>query len=152
MEELMLIENPYYRSVTHRRKGGKVKSNPTTAMTKNLFQDVGLMEAGAALGGLAAATMVPGLVVKTADTTGQKLLKVIVSLGATAAAGYAFKQVNATAGKMAVAGGLAGTLTQALAMFTNIKIGGQPARVSAPRTMGRIGQTIVPEFEDVRVN
>lgn len=110
------------------------------------------MEAGAALGGLAAATMVPGLVVKTADTTGQKLLKVIVSLGATAAAGYAFKQVNATAGKMAVAGGLAGTLTQALAMFTNIKIGGQPARVSAPRTMGRIGQTIVPEFEDVRVN
>ena len=129
-----------------------MKKNPTTAIAKEWFQGVDAMDAGAALGGLAASTMLPGMFVKDTGTTMNKVLKLAASLGSAAAAGFVFRNVSATAGKMAIAGGLAGTLTQALAMFANINIGGNK-QISAPRrAISRIGQTTVPEFEDVRVN
>jgi len=154
MEELMLIENPYYYPTQRRSKGGKaVKRNPAglSTVTKEWFQGVDMMDAGAALGGLAASTMIPGMIVKDTATTGKKLLKLVASLVSTAAAGFIFRNVSPSAGKMAIAGGLAGTLTQTLAMFTNITIGQPNTRYLAAPNRG-IGQSVVPEFDEVRVN
>ena len=98
-----------------------------------------MMDMGAALGGLASSTMLPGMIVRTADTTGQKLLKALVAFAAAAGAGFVFRNVSPTAGKMAVAGGIAGALAQTIGAFTNIKIG-QPS-ISHPITRRRIGET-----------
>ena len=153
MEELMLIENPYgmYNPRKRRRKGGKKMSrNPIKGVTKEWFQGIDAMDAGAALGGLVAATMIPGMFIKTAAvTTGQKMLKLAACAGATVATGFIFRNLSANAGKMAIAGGLAGTLSQALSMFTNINIG-RP-QLGMGRTT-RIGQTTVPEYENVRIS
>jgi hypothetical protein len=151
MEELMLIENPYYYRKSKSRKGGKMK-NPVKGVTKEWFQGVNLMEAGAALGGLAAATMIPGLVVKDATTTTNKLLKLGTSALATVAAGFIARNVSPNAGKMAIAGGLAGTLSQALGMFTNVQIGQRQLAAPARRSISRLGQTVVPEFEGVKIS
>ena len=138
LEELMLIENPYGRYNPRRRhaKGGKkMAKNPTAMITREWLQGVDATDATAALGGLAAATMLPGIFVKDTATTTGKLLKLLASVGSTIAAGFIFRNISSTAGKMAIAGGLAGTLSQALAMFTNVKIG-------APRRYnGRIGES-----------
>ena len=94
------------------------------------------MDAGAALGGLAASTMLPGLVVKDTSTTTGKVLKITAALASTVLAGFVFKNVNLVAGRMAIAGGLAGTLTQVIGMFTDIQIGRPVSRVR-----GRIGES-----------
>ena len=101
----------------------------TRVVTREWLQGVDAMDAGAALGGLMASTMIPGMVVRDAATQGQKIWKLIVSLGSAIGAGFIFRNISPTAGKMAVAGGLAGSISQVLAMFTNIKIGGPGRRI-----------------------
>ena len=149
IEELMLVENPYYRPRRKSRRN-KVSKNPTNVLTKQWLQGVGAMDAGAALGGLAASMMLPGMLVKDATTNTGKILTLVASVGSAIAAGFIFRNISATAGKMAIAGGLAGALTKAVGMYTDIKIGGSNA--ISTRTMRQIRQTTVPEFEDVRVN
>lgn len=144
-EELVLLENPYYNPPRRRRRRRNlVSKNPTQAITKEWFQGVDMMDAGAALGGLAASTMLPGMLVKDATTNTEKLLKLTASLGSTAAAGFIFRNISASAGKMAIAGGLAGTLTQALSMFTNIQIGNPRQQISAPRYIAQNRPTSHP--------
>ena len=118
--------------------------NPSTALAREWFQGVNAMDAGAALGGLAASTLLPSMLVKETTTITQKILKLTASLASAAAAGFVFRNVSASAGKMAIAGGLAGTLTQALGMFTNIQIGRPTA---ARQITGRVGRSYQPEFE-----
>ena len=130
-----------------------MKRNPVgvTTIQKEWFQGIDLMDAGAALGGLAAATMLPGMIVADAITTTQKIMKLIAAAGSAVAAGFVFRNISATAGKMAIAGGLAGTLSQALSMFTGIQIGNR-SRLAASYGRTQLGQTTMPEYENVRVS
>jgi len=108
-------------------RGGKMARNQlgVRALSRQWFQGVDLMEAGAALGGLAMSTMLPGMFVKDTVTTTQKWLKIGASALSAVGAGWIFQNVSPTAGKYAVAGGLAGTLQQALSAFGVITIGAQ---------------------------
>ena len=110
-------------------RGGKMARNQLGMRTisRQWFAGVDMMDAGAALGGLAASTMLPGMFVRDPVTLGQKWMKILAAFGAAVGAGFVFQNISATAGKYAVAGGLAGALQQTLAAFTNIKIG-QPMR------------------------
>ena len=149
--ELMLLENPYMGGFDYlgglNPKRRKHRRNPMAralALPAGWTQGVGLMDAAAAVAGLAASTMIPGMIVKTADTTGSKVLKLAVSLGAAIAAGMVFKRIAPGSSKAAVVGGMAGTVATALSMFTGIKIGGPLALPSGRR----IGETtmISPSF------
>jgi len=154
----MLIENPkrrgrrnlsyiapsYYNPSRKRRRkrntGGSImRSNPLKALAipREWSQGIDLTDAGAAVGGLAASTMLPGMLVRVADTTGQKLLKIGASLACALGAGYIAKNISPSAGKAAVTGGVAGTVVQALGMFTSIQIG-EPKRLSR-----RIGEKVM---------
>lgn len=87
-------------------------------------QGVDLMDAGAAVGGLAASTMIPGTIVKVTETGWQKFLKIVVSLGCALGAGALGRaMVSPSAGKAAVIGGVAGTTAQAIGAFTGFTIG-----------------------------
>jgi hypothetical protein len=145
----MLIENPYGMYNPRRRhskksKGGHMKRNPIKGAAKEWFQGISMVDAGAALGGLAVATMLPGMIIRVADgatiTTNQKVMKIAVAAVGTVATGFVFRNVSPNAGKMAIAGGLAGTLSQVFSSFTPWKIG-QQARIAAPRRMGRIAES-----------
>jgi len=155
MEELMLISNPYYQNPRKKRKsGGKRMRNPISAgaIGKEWFQGVNFMDAGAAVGGLAASTMLPGLIVKDTATGLNKFLKILASLGFTAVAGFALRNISPSAGKAAIIGGLAGTATQAIGMFTNIQIGRPMSRQLGSGYARRIGQSMVPEMAPVHVS
>lgn len=124
MEELVLIENPYYRTRS-RKRGGKRMKNPLSAKTlKNeWFAGMDLVDVGAAAGGLVASSMIPSLFVKDAVTTWQKVGKIILALVSTAGAGFIARNISPSAGKAAVAGGIAGTVVQIIASFTSINLG-----------------------------
>ena len=85
---------------------------------KDWTQGVDITDAAAAVGGFAAASMLPGLLIKPATTGGeltttQKWLKVGLALGSAIGAGLAAKSfMSAAAGKAAVIGGIAGAGTQ----------------------------------------
>ena len=112
---------------------------------KEWTQGVDLMDAGAAVGGLAMATVVPGMIVKTTDTMTQKLMRLAVSLGAAVGAGALGRSmISPSAGKAAIIGGVAGTAAQAIGMFTTIQIG-QPRRLGSPRRLGET-MTVSPRF------
>jgi len=143
----MLLENPYYNP--RRKRRGRRKNPMARARALALpgtfrewTQGVDLMDAGAAVGGLAAATMLPGMLVRDTSTMGRKFMKLLVSLGAAMGAGALGKaMISASAGKAAIIGGIAGTSAQALGMFTNIKIGQPVGR--------RIGETFnVPSSQE----
>ena len=120
-ESLMLLENPYSRR-RRRRRNPRAVALPGTM--REWTQGVDLMDAGAAAGGLAMSTMIPGIFIKTTDTTAQKLWKLAVSLGSAIGAGAIGRaMISPSAGKAAIIGGVAGTAAQALGMFTNIQIG-----------------------------
>jgi len=124
-------------------KGGIMRNpNGVMATTRKWFQGVDLMEAGAALGGLAMSTMLPGMLVKDTTTTSRKWLKIGASAICAMGAGWVFSKVSSTSGKYAVAGGLAGTLQQVLAAFGIITLG----QSIQSRTIQRLGttQTISP--------
>ena len=137
LETLALLENPWRNP---RRRGRK--RNPARALAmpqpvRGWMQGVDLMDAGAALGGLAASTTIPAMLVKDTTTMGGKLLKLVASLGSALAAGQLGKMViSPSAGKAAVIGGVAGTAAQALGMFTSIKIGGSQRLLGPGRSIG----------------
>ena len=146
----MLVENPFGMYNPRRRhskksKGGFMKRNPMKGVTKEWFQGVSMVDAGAALGGLAVATMLPGMVIKVAagatPTMNQKIMKIAIAATGTVVVGFAARNLSANAGKMAIAGGLAGTLSQVLGSFTPWKIG--QAQLAAPQMarVGRIGES-----------
>lgn len=103
---------------------------------------VGIEEIAAAAGGLALANKLPGMIVKPATPTAplsttQKLLQLAVGFGAAIAAGMAAKQIlKGKAGEAAIAGGLAGTLVNALGNFTSYNLKQQPLML--PNPGGRI--------------
>jgi len=121
-------------------RGGNMRRNPNgvQAMTKQWFQGVDLMDMGAALGGLTMATLVPGMFVKETATTGQKWLKVGAGALAAIGAGWIFRNVSPTAGKYAIAGGLAGTLQQALSAFGIVQIGRTSGYLGRRRSLGGV--------------
>jgi len=94
------------------------------------------IEVAAAVGGLAAATMIPGMFIKTTTTTTNKLLKVGLSfVVAVVVGGFAKGIVGYEAARAATFGGLAGAGAQTLGAFTSFKIGGGNVMRSLP--MGR---------------
>ena len=107
-------------------QGGKTmarKRNPAMAGIGTWFQGVDIADAGAAFGGVIAASMIPGLIITNANTAGRKMGKLLVSLLSAAGAGYVGSTISNSAGKMAAAGGLAGTCVQGIGMFSSIQIG-----------------------------
>ena len=99
-------------------------------------QGVDLMDAGAAVGGLTASTMIPGMIVKDTTTGFQKFWKLSVSLICAVGAGAIGRaMISPGAGKAAIIGGLAGTAAQAIGMFTGFQIG-QRGKPSARRSIG----------------
>ena len=143
--------NPiYFGGRRARRRGRRSYRNPIAALgLRQWTQGVSAMDAVAAVGGLAAATMLPGMIIRTPPTTtGGKLVKVLVSLVAAFGAGYVARNLGQRAGQAAIIGGLAGTATQALSAFTTVRIGsgsirraiGEPITVSPSYT--REGETV----------
>lgn len=116
----------YVKSLSKQRNsiGGKMR-NPLNVGTlqKEWLGGMDAMDMGAALGGLAASTMLPGMLIKDTSTTTKKLLKATVAFACAAGAGFVFRNLSANAGKMAIAGGVAGALAQTLGAFTSINIG-----------------------------
>jgi len=132
--EILLQENPYRR----KRRRSRSRRNPAAAlaMPKGLaefWQGISPMDAGLALGGFAGAIMLPGMIIKDAATRGQKFGKFLLALGSAGLVGLAAKSLGGVSGaRAAVAGGMAGALSQGLAAFTDIEIGR-----SGPRMLGR---------------
>ena len=141
--------NPRRKRRKRRNPMAKALAMPGTF--KEWTQGVDLMDAGAAVGGLAASTMIPGMVIKTTDTGGQKFMKLLVSLGCAIGAGALGKaMINVGAGKAAITGGIAGTAAQAIGMFTTFQIG-QPTHI-ANRPIRRVGEaTQVPSRGELPV-
>ncbi len=110
--------NPYRR---HRR----ARRNPAiTGTVKEWSQGIDAMDAVGAGAGLVLTTMVPGMIIKNTDSVLNKVLKLGISALTAFAAGAVGKAaVSPGVGKSAIIGGLAGTATQALAMFTSITVG-----------------------------
>lgn len=143
------VFNPRRKKVARRRRN-PVQNQLVAARTtlREWTQGVDLMDAGAAVAGLAASTMLPGAIIKDVSTTGKKIAKLALALLAAIGAGAVGRaMVSPSAGKAAVIGGIAGTVAQALGMFTAIKIGqpvgrriGTTTMVSPPFT--REGETI----------
>ena len=121
-----------------RRNPARALAMPATV--REWTQGVDLMDAGAAVGGLAMSTMLPGVIVKVTDTTGQKVWKLVIALGAAFGAGAIGRaMISPSAGKAAVIGGIAGAAAQGLGMFTGINIGRK--MITGSRT--RLGETTI---------
>ena len=116
LDDLMLLENPYYGNPRRRRRKRNPSLNPIKMPTaiKQWTQGIDLMEAGAAFGGLSAALLLPDRLVVTAATGMRKFLRVIVSLGGAIAAGYIGKNISPSVSKAAIMGGMAGAVSIAL--------------------------------------
>jgi hypothetical protein len=154
--DLLLYSNPTKKRKTTKKTSLKI---PGVSGVKSWLQGIDLIDAAAATAGLAAATLLPGLVMKNAPTTPiAKAGKLALAVAAAGLAGMVFKGVNTSAGKAAVIGGLAGTASQALAMFTSIKIGAPAGRVGLPSPIAasRVGSSFPAppaqnEFNGVRL-
>ena len=109
-----------------------MKRNPALSGIKSIKQEwfagMDMIDMGAAAAGLIASTMIPNYFIKTTDTTGKKVGKIIIAFLCAAGSGFICRNINASAGKSAVAGGVAGTVVQAIAAFTTIQIGGNTMR------------------------
>ena len=79
-----------------------------------LAQGVDIMDVVGASVGLAAAYMIPPLIVKDTTTTVQKMMRIGVAVAAALGAGYVVRAVAPAAGKAAVLGGLAGAGVQTI--------------------------------------
>lgn len=130
------------------RRHRNVLQNPiagAAGAVKGWTQGVGVMDAVAGVGGLALAYWLPGMIIKTADTTTKKVLKVVMGVVAAGGAGYLANAVGGKRlGQAAVIGGLAGTAAQALGTFTNIKIG-RPNPMLGPVRIG-YPEMVSPSF------
>ena len=134
--------NPYGFNPRRRRRKSR---NPTIAIpgVKKWSQGVDLMDVAGGVAGLAAATMVPGMIIKDTTTATQKFMKVLAAVAAALGVGYIAREViSPSAGKAAIIGGLAGTGSQVIGMTTGLTIGG-PRRIllSPGRRIG--GQEVV---------
>ena len=148
--ELQLLENPrrgrrrynpagfdaYLNPITvesynPRRKRNMARTRVMPRQVTKWLQGVDIVDTGAAVGGLAIASMLPANMAQV--TTGQKLLKLGASLVCAMGAGFVGQQISPSAGKAAVLGGAAGTAMLGLAMFTSLQIGG------GRRLIGRSG-------------
>ena len=142
--DILLEENPYFYNPT-RKRSKKRRKNPMGTITNpklpanvnKFFQGVSPMDAVCALGGFAGASMIPGLIVKDTATGGKKVGKLLLAFGSTGVVGMAAKSVGGMDGaRAAVAGGLAGTLAQAIGMFTTIQIGRPSISAGSHRRIG----------------
>lgn len=109
------------------RSGGK-KVARGKAISRQYLQGIGMTEALAAAGGLVIATVLPGMIVKTTDTTSAKWMKVGVAALAAVGAGMVGKAISPSAAKFAVVGGLAGVAVQALNVLSPGLIAGTGVR------------------------
>ena len=100
--------------------------NPVSvsALKNEWFGGMDLKDMGAAAGGLLAATMLPNYFIASPVSTLQKFGKVALALVSAAGAGFIFRNFDQSAGKAAVAGGVAGAVVQAITSFTTIDLGG----------------------------
>lgn len=164
MTTILLEENPMrgynpmrfedfgeYNPRRRARKKKNILTNPAVAMPaalKGWTQGVGIMDAAGALGGIAMASWLPGVVVKAATTTGGKVLRIVLGLVSAGLAGYIGNAIGGKRlGQAAVIGGLAGTAAGALGSFTSVKWPGIGQRaLSGGR--GSIGEavTVSPSF------
>jgi hypothetical protein len=178
MSNLMLLENPYnpwferkvkdtrfrYFAPKHSKAAKKGRRNPI--MKASISKYTGGVDATDIIGGalgLIAASTIPGMIVKTTTTTGQKLLKLACAAGITVGLGYAAKKFAPQAAKGLVIGGLAGTAVQGASMIPGMpslggirQIGAAPnAPIIYPNTNypnhgpANIGQTTKPEFSGI---
>ena len=157
--KVLLEENPLGGSTMYfdefgnpmRRKRARRRRNPLNSLAgvgaiRGWTQGVDLIDIAAGVGGMAAAAMIPGTVVKTAETGGQKFLKVIVAVGCALGAGFLAKTaISPSAGKAAIIGGLAGTGIQVIGMVTGLKLGSPVGLLSSGRRIG-FQETISPSF------
>ncbi len=120
-KDVLLFENPKRRR--HSRRRNPVASSVMPKSIGKYFQGIDLVDAAAATGGLAVTTLVPGMVIKDTSTAWMKIAKLLVAAAGAVAAGMLASNLKASAGKAALIGGLAGVGSQALSMFTNVKIG-----------------------------
>jgi len=136
MEHLMLLENPALSGAAwhkaHGKKRGRKRGSSGTSLAgvklpsmKDPLMGIKPIEIIAAVGGLAAATMVPSMLVKDTSTTTKKILKVASSfIIAVAVGGIAKGFIGSEAARAATFGGIAGAGAQTLGTFTTFKIGG----------------------------
>jgi len=162
--ELLLLENPmgygnpwYGQPIRHSRAAKKGKRRKKRKLSKSRrrnpimrkntlamgttwrewTQGASAMDIGAAVGGLAASSMIPGMLVKDTTTNTKKALKLAASFGIAVAAGSVGKAVlGDNAGKAAVLGGMTGFGVQLLSALTGVQIGGQ---LTSGRGVRRIG-------------
>lgn len=111
--------------------------NPVSvgALKKEWFAGMDMTDVGAATGGLVASSMIPSLIIKDATTSWQKFLKIVLALASTAGAGFIARNFSQSAGRSAVAGGLAGTVVQAITTFTNVDLGRGTILTAGRRSM-----------------
>ena len=131
-----------------------MRGNPlgAKALSREWLGGMDVMDMGAALGGLASSTMLPGMFIKETATTGQKILKSVVAFACAAGAGFVFRNVSPSAGKMAIAGGVAGALAQTIGAFTTIQIGRPSSMRYLPRGRGLGGAFAEPAVsEETRI-
>ena len=96
---------------------------------RDMTQGLTMIDIGAAVGGLAASSMIPGMVVKDTATNAKKALKLAVSFGCAVAVGAIAKSsISESAGRAAVLGGMTGFGVQLLSTLTGIQVGGIGSR------------------------
>jgi len=122
--ELLLEQNPmrWYGTPRRRKKSrgrrSTMRRNPSAMAIPLVGQfmprGIKLMDMVAAAGGLAAVSILPGMIVKDQATGGQKLLKLGVAFGSAIVAGFAANTISKGSANSAVLGGLAGVGLQVL--------------------------------------
>ena len=136
--------NPFENPRRRKRRKSNPLANPARALpiVGGLTKELNLTEAGLAVGGLAAATMVPAMFMKSETTLG-KVGRVAVAIGIALGLGNLVRGwISPAAGKAALYGGLAGAGAQAIGAFTSFKIGGRLA-LPAGRRIG-VSETVSP--------
>ncbi len=133
MEENPIMDyyNPYFDNPRRRKKS--YRRNPVSlgAITKkDTWMDVVW-----GVGGFAAANMIPPLIVKTATTTTQKIMKLALSVGIAVVSGmlvHNFNKKDAGASKAVMMGGLIGATASAVSTFTQYNISKPVAQLGMP--------------------
>lgn len=123
MEEIMLFENPRWPS--RRRRARRNPKGLGGIMPSSIrgFLPVGITEVVAGGASLIAVSMLPGMIIKTPDTTAKKVGKFALAIVTAGVCGMVAKSINPAAQKAAIVGGLAGVVVQGLSSVTGVTIG-----------------------------